>query len=207
MIDSVVAFILDLVRAHGPLILFLAAFVETAAFVGLVIPGEALLAAGGYLVQRGQIAPEVAWVCVYLGALAGDHVAYALGRYGGRRLLRRLPLRGAIYRVERLVERYDGYVIFGGRFLGSIRAVLMLTVGAMGLPYRRFWLFELIGAAVWSAWWLGIGAAGGLLVERLGDFSVWRQALFVTSLSIAAILAWRYRSRLRSLLQDVPEGT
>src|SRR5215213_6390496 len=141
VIDSVVAFILDLVRDHGPLILFLAAFVETAAFVGLAVPGEALLAAGGYLVQRGQIAPEVAWVCVYLGALAGDHVAYALGRSGGRRLLRRLPLPGAIYRVERLIERYGGYVILGGRFLGGIRAVLMLTVGAMGVPYRRFWLF------------------------------------------------------------------
>ena len=117
-----------------------------------------------------------------------------------------MPLPGAVHRVERLIGRYGGPFVLAGRFLGWIRAVLMLTAGAMGLPYRRFWPWELLGAAAWSAWWLGVGAAGGLLTERFGDLSVWSRALLVLSLLVGGAVAWRFRARLRQLLREAPEG-
>ena len=58
-----------------------------------------------------------------------------------------------------------------GRFTGVGRPFVMFTVGTMRLPYRRFWPFELAGAASWSLVWLGVGVLGGSLIEYLGAFA------------------------------------
>jgi membrane protein DedA with SNARE-associated domain len=74
MLESVMAWILDTVREHGPLLLFLAAFLENAAFLSFVLPGEKLLLVGGYLVQQGELRFEIAWLCVFAGVVLGDHI-------------------------------------------------------------------------------------------------------------------------------------
>ena len=83
MLDPVLNPLLDLIREHGPLLLFVAAFLENAAFMSWLVPGEKLVAVGGYFVQRGELRFELAWLCVFLGVLCGDHVGFA-DRAAGR---------------------------------------------------------------------------------------------------------------------------
>jgi undecaprenyl-diphosphatase len=199
MFDAVVGFILDLVREHGPLILFLAAFLENAAFLSWALPGETLLAVGGYFIQRGELRFELAWAYVFLGVLAGDHIGYFVGRYGGSRLAHRLPFQRVITRVQQLVRRYGGWVVLGGRFSGGLRPAVLFTVGTMGLPYRRFWPFELVGAASWSALWLGLGVLGGTLLDQLSWLGPWGPWLFVGSIVGGVLLGWVFRAPLKRL--------
>jgi membrane-associated protein len=208
MFDGIVGFILELVREHGPLILFLAAFIENAAFLSWAIPGEHLLAVGGYFIHRGELRFELAWVYVFLGVLCGDHAGYCVGRYGGRRLAHRLPFPRAIVRVEQFVRRHGGWVVLGGRFTGALRPAVLFTVGAMGLPYRRFWLFEVVGAASWSALWLGLGVLGGTLLDAVGGLGPWGSWLFVGSAALGGLLAWVFRVPLKRLAfgGDEPTG-
>jgi membrane-associated protein len=200
MVDAMVAFVLEMVREHGPLVLFVAAFLENAAFLSWALPGETLLAVGGYFIQRGELRFELAWICVFVGVLAGDHVGYVVGRYFGRGLMHRLPCRKIILRVEKLVGRYGGLVVLFGRFSGGLRPAVLFTVGMMGLPYRRFWPFELVGAASWSAMWLAIGVLGGALLERFGDLGPWGPALFIGSLVVGGLGGWLFREPLKRLV-------
>ena len=173
MLEPILNTLLDLIREHGPLLLFAAAFLENAAFMSWLVPGEKLAAVGGYFVQRGELRFELAWLCVFLGVLCGDHVGFLIGRLAGPRLRHRLPFQQAIERAERLIQRRGAWMVLFGRFTGIGRPIVLFTVGMMGLPYRQFWLFELIGAASWTLVWLGVGVLGGSLIEYLGAFGPW----------------------------------
>ena len=200
MLEPVIDLLLDLIREHGPILLFVAAFLENAAFLSWLVPGEKLVAVGGYFVQRGELRFEQAWLCVFLGVLFGDHVGFLIGRFAGTRLRDRLPMQQAVDRAERLIQRHGGWVVLFGRFTGIGRPVTMFTVGMMRLPYRRFWLFELAGAASWSLIWLGIGVMGGSLIEYLGELGPWVPWLTIAASAIGGLLVWRFRHRLMRLI-------
>lgn len=202
--DDVLNLLVELMREHGPVVLFLVAFIESAPLLG-VLPGEVVLSAGGYFVQQGHLRGELAWIGVVLGVLLGDHLAYVLGRVGGPRILPRLPFQPAFRRAERLISRYGGLVVLLCRFSG-VRAAILFTVGSMGLPYRTFLPYELVGAAVWSAWRLALGVLGGAALDRLGEYGPGYQALFIASLAVAAFLIWRNRDRLKVLARGAPNA-
>jgi membrane-associated protein len=200
MLDSAFNVLMELIREHGPLLLFLSAFLENATFLSWLVPGEKLVVLGGYFVQIGELRFEEAWLCVFLGVLCGDHVGYLIGRLAGTRLRDRLPFGQAVERVERLIQRYGGWVVLCGRFTGILRPAVLFTVGMVGLPYRRFWLFELVGAASWSLVWIGVGVLGGSLIELLGAFGPWVPWLSMGGSAIVGLLAWHYRHRLSRLI-------
>jgi membrane protein DedA with SNARE-associated domain len=208
MLESAFNLLLDLVREHGPILLFLAAFLENAAFLSWFVPGEKLVAVGGYFVQQGELRFESAWLCVFLGVLCGDHVGLLIGRLAGRQVLNRLDLGRSIERVETLLHRHGGWVVLFGRFTGIGRPLVMFTVGTMGLPYRQIWLYELIGAASWSLVWLGVGVLGGSFIEYLAGFGPWVAWLSLGSIVVGVLIAWRFRDRLKRLLfgEDEPSG-
>lgn len=206
MLESAFNLLVELIREHGPLLLFMAAFLENAAFLSWFVPGEKLVAMGGYFVQQGELRFEQAWLCVFLGVLCGDHVGFLIGRYGGQRLLRRLPVGPMVQRVERLIQRHGCWVVLCGRFTGVGRPLVMFTVGTMRLPYRRFWPYELIGAASWSLVWLAVGVLGGSVIEYLGAFGPWVPWVSLGGSLIIGLLVWRFRHRLKRLIlgEDEP---
>lgn len=63
------------------------AFLETGAFVGLLVPGETAVVVGGVVAQRGDVALPVLIALVWLGAVGGDLVSFTLGRRLGRPFL------------------------------------------------------------------------------------------------------------------------
>jgi membrane-associated protein len=200
MLDPILNLLLDLIREHGALLLFVAALLENAAFLSWLVPGEKLVAIGGYFVQRGELRFEAAWLCVFLGVLLGDHVGFLIGRCAGDRVLQRLPFQQAVTRVDRLIQRHGGWVVLLGRFTGALRPFVMFTVGMTRLPYRRFWHFELVGAATWSLVWLGIGVLGGSLMDYLGEFGPWVPWVAMGVVFVGTLLVWPFRDRIKRLV-------
>src|SRR5215208_8344073 len=65
------------------------AFLETGAFVGLLVPGETALVVGGVLAAAGDVELVPLIGLVWLAAAAGDVASFALGRRLGRPFLER----------------------------------------------------------------------------------------------------------------------
>jgi membrane-associated protein len=140
------------------------AFLETAAFIGLAVPGETAVVVGGVVAARGGVEPVPLIGLVWLAAGAGDLISFLLGRRLGRPFLVRhgsdigLPPE-RLAKVERFYGRHGGKAVLLGRFTGLVRAVSPFLAGASGLALRRFLPWSLAGALLWSATFILVGYA------------------------------------------------
>jgi membrane-associated protein len=183
------------------------AFLETAAFVGLLVPGETAVVVGGVVAQRGDVTLPALIVLVWLGAVGGDLVSFALGRRLGRPFLDahgpRLRIRPEhVQRVERFFARYGGRAVLVGRFVGILRALTPFVAGASQLPLRRFLPYSLLGALAWAATFTVIGYAFASSFESAGEAAA-RIALGAAVLvAVALLLVARLRGTRRSSRGD-----
>jgi membrane-associated protein len=138
------------------------AFLETGAFVGLLVPGETAVVVGGVVAAEGdvQLVPLIG--LVWLAAAAGDLVSFLLGRRLGRPFLERHGPRVRVGperlgQVERFYARHGGSAVLLGRFVGLVRAVSPFVAGASGLELRRFVPWSLAGTLAWAATFTLVG--------------------------------------------------
>src|SRR5215211_2852170 len=92
MADNILQYLLDLVARLGHwsyLIIFVAAALECAAFAGLLVPGESLVLASGFLAHRGILELDAVLAAAAMGAGVGDNIGYQLGSRLGRSWLLR----------------------------------------------------------------------------------------------------------------------
>ena len=147
-----------------------------------VVPSETAVITAGVFAATGQPdLPLVAGVAA-LGALAGDHVSYAIGRHGGGRLLARLPVAGpagtsgrsgrgsrrraAVERAQRGIAARGGLILTVARSVPGGRTAVTLTMGAIRYPRRRFLTFDALAAVSWGVYSSLVGYLGGLAFER-----------------------------------------
>jgi membrane-associated protein len=138
------------------------AFLETGAFVGLLVPGETAVVVGGVVAASGDVALAPMIGLVWVAAAAGDLLSFVLGRRLGRPFLERHgprvrldPVRLA--KVERFYGRHGGSAVLLGRFIGLVRAVSPFVAGASGLELRRFVPWSLAGTLAWAATFTLVG--------------------------------------------------
>ena len=105
------------------------------------------------------------------GALAGTTAGFALGRWGGERLLLRIGsrLRQSPERVIRIRREFavrGGGWLLVGRFISGVRNVIGLVAGASGMPLERFLPLSAAAAIAWAlvnglgSYWFGHVLAG-----------------------------------------------
>src|SRR3954447_3509630 len=134
---------------------FLAAFLETGAFVGLVLPGETAVLLAGAIAGQGATAIVPTIAVVWIGAFAGDSTSFWIGRKLGRGFVLRhgSKLRITEERLEKVegyFERYGGRTIIVGRFIGLVRALAPFTAGTSGWRYRDYFPYGLVGTLLWA---------------------------------------------------------
>lgn len=109
-------------------------------------------------------------VAAALGALAGDHVSYAIGRGGGAHRLARLPAdsrrRAGSEWARRAVDRRGGSILTTSRYVPGGRTAVTLTMGAVRYPLARFLFFDAVAAGTWGLYCGLLGYFGGLAFER-----------------------------------------
>lgn len=164
---------------------FLIAFFESLALVGLILPGAAMMFGIGALVGTDTLPlwPTLAWAAV--GAIAGDGVSFWLGRRYHMQLKVRWPLRNypeLISRATNFFYRHGGKSILLGRFVGPIRPVIPAVAGMLEMPTRRFLLVNIISGILWAPVYIFPGM------------------LFATSLGLASEVASRLAVLIGTLL-------
>jgi membrane protein DedA with SNARE-associated domain len=171
--DDLARHLLDFIKTHQDwaiAVMFITAFGESFAFLGLIFPGTTLLVAAGALIKSGTLSAWPIMIGAVLGAVLGDTVSYWIGRRFGGRLAEVWPFS----RNPRLLavgmqffHQHGGKSVFIGRFFGPVRAVIPLAAGIMQMSPRLFWLANVTSALVWAPLLLLAGDAVAAAGERV----------------------------------------
>lgn len=133
-------------------ILFLIVFCETGLVVTPFLPGDSLLFAVGAIAANGKLDLWLAMALVFLAAVLGDSVNYAIGKLAGSRLIQTFPRlikQTHIDKTHRFFERYGGKTIIIARFVPIVRTFAPFVAGIGAMSYRRFMTFNFVGALIW----------------------------------------------------------
>jgi membrane protein DedA with SNARE-associated domain len=161
VLDQITPFVVDL--ASSPLVyltLFLLCLVD--GFFPPVPSETALVAVAAVAATSGQPVLAVVLGAAALGAIAGDSIAYAIGRRIGLQRLRnarRPRIAAAFAFAERQMQRRSASLILIGRYVPVGRVAVNMTAGATGLPYRRFLGISAVAGIAWSTTSIGIALA------------------------------------------------
>jgi membrane protein DedA with SNARE-associated domain len=163
-----------------------------------LFPGETVIIAGGTLAATGRLSLLLVILAGAIGAVIGDSAAYWLGRAGGvpiRQFFGRIAGHDRVIAAERMVQRRGPVLVFVGRFLPGIRLAINLSCGAGQMAYRRFLLFDALGALVWSTQAAVLGYIFGKSFER----RPWIGLLIALGIAliVAAVVAQRERKHIR----------
>ncbi len=136
------------------ILLIFFAFMEAAAFVGFILPGETSLIIGGVLAQKGVWPLWAFLLAAIVGAIAGDTVGYAVGKHFGPRIevsrLGRLVGAKRWRLGQRIFDKYHSGAIFFGRAQAILRALVPALAGMNHVPYRTFLKWNAAGGIVFS---------------------------------------------------------
>ncbi len=180
------------------IVLALLAAAESAAFVGLAVPGETAMLLGGFLAFQGRVNLGVVMAAGAIGAVVGDSIGYEIGRVFGEPLKRsRLGRRVGQDRWakgEAYLRAKGGRAVFLGRFVGVLRALVPALAGMSRMPYRTFLPWNAAGGLIWAPGFVLLGyLAGGSYrqVERVaGRASLLLLALVVVVGAVALTARW-----------------
>ena len=199
-----------LLQAGSLFIIAAIIFAESGLLLGLFLPGDTLLIAGGVFASNGKL--PLGWLILvsFISTVAGYQLGYILGRRAGPHIFTRQE--GILFRkdymahTEEFFKRHGWKTILIARFIAIVRTVVPLVAGMGKMDQRIFLIFNLIGGLVWSgglillSYWIG---------TRIPNFDNYIEYLLV----LAVVLTWiglayelyKRRGRRREILSALKE--
>jgi membrane protein DedA with SNARE-associated domain/membrane-associated phospholipid phosphatase len=190
--SGVISLFMQWVSVHPHLtglIVGLIACAEALAFIGLLVPGAALMLAAGALVGAGLMEFWSTFAWAVGGAVLGDGVSYWLGHHYRERLRVVAPLRRHpewLARGEVFFRRHGGKSILFARFVGPVRPVIPVVAGMLGMAPVRFYLYNGLSALMWAPAHLLPGMAVGASLVLAGQVAT----RLVVVLGVLVVAVW-----------------
>ena len=173
-------------------------FAETGLLVGLAFPGDSLLFIAGLaasgsaaaLLGGVQLSPVALFIGAPIAAITGSQIGHLIGAKYGRKLFDRREGRfftqARVASTEKWLLKYGiGKAIILARFVPFIRTLINPMCGVVGIPARKFFFWNVIGAIIWTD---GVIALGYVLGNKL-EGSVDKYLLPIIGLIVLASLA------------------
>lgn len=180
--------------------------------LGIPIPEDISLVAGGVIAGLGYADVRVMCVVGLAGVLLGDALMFLVGRYFGARALRLrwvaallTPRRYA--QVQAKFDRYGNRLMFFARFLPGMRTAVFLSAGmTKRVTFLRFLLFDGFAALLSVPFWIWLGYYGAENREWLLAWIKRGQSSVAVLASIIVIgtcwLIWRRGHQRRARLLE-----
>jgi membrane protein DedA with SNARE-associated domain len=130
------------------------------------VPGQTVLIAAAVYAGAGRLSLPLVLVIAFVAAVLGNTAGYAIGRAGGRAFAHRhgryvLLTPDRLATAEEYFRRRGTLVVLFGRFLDVLRQTNGLIAGTVGMGWGRFCVCNVVGAALWTGCWAGVGYAAG----------------------------------------------
>ena len=183
----------EVLRDYGTwtyLILFAIIFCETGLVVTPFLPGDSLLFAAGALAAVEGMAetldPGVLFILLAAAGILGDTVNYWIGAYVGPRAFSgeiRFLKKEYLDRTHQFYEKYGGKTIIIARFVPIIRTFAPFVAGIGAMNYRRFIVYNVVGAVAW----VGLFVFGGYYFGNM-EFVKRRFALVIVAIILISVM-------------------
>lgn len=206
-----------IIEAAGPWALLVVCFIvfaETGLLVGFLLPGDTLLIISGLLTHTNEIFGTNIWVVSLLIALAafvGGEVGYLIGHKGGPAVFERkesgLFSRKNVERTNAFFERYGGLTVILARFVPIVRTFAPVAAGVGHMPWRRYTLYNFIGAMIWGFGLTFVGFLVGYIpwvADLVTDYI--DVILLVAVGGTALVTLWHYFSEKRKVNKELAAG-
>ncbi|HLH08900.1 MAG TPA: DedA family protein [Terriglobales bacterium] len=172
---------------------------------GVPLPGETILILASVLAFKSHEL-RLPWI-ILIGTLActfGDNAGYWIGNRGGRPLLERwkrfFHVKDEHIRSgEDLLRRHGAPAIFFARFIAGARIVAGPLAGVLRMEWRRFALFNFLGALSWVSVIAGLSYLFGSQLDRLLA-TVKRIELAFLIVIVAGLAFYFWRSKRPSIM-------
>jgi membrane-associated protein len=158
----------------GLLIVCAVIFAETGLLVGFVFPGDTLLLITGISAEQGLgISIWVAAPAIAIAAFLGGELGYYIGKKTGPRIFERRDSgffsKEQVARTNRFFDRYGPLAVILARFVPIVRTLSPIAAGVGRMDYRRYSVFNAIGAISWG---FGVTFLGYLIgfIPPVADF-------------------------------------
>jgi len=149
-------------------------FAETGLLIGLAFPGDSLLfvagvaasGSGAAILGGAHLQALPLFIGAPLAAIIGAQVGHLLGAIFGRKLFDRPD--GRIFNQQRVASTEKWLLKYGvgralvlSRFIPVIRTLINPMAGITHISAKRFFLWNALGAVIWTELVLGIGYVVG----------------------------------------------
>jgi len=172
---------------------------------GIPLPGETILIAASLFAGAGRLNVVLVGVVATLAAIVGDNIGFAIGHFGGRALALRFGkyvflTEERLDKAENFFDHHGGKIIVIARFIEGLRQANGIVAGISGMHWRRFVVFNALGAALWVGLWVSLGYLAGnhitTIYTQITRYSLYVLiALAVVVVAFIGRLLWRRRSR------------
>ena len=166
-----------------------------------ILPSETLIVALGALsVTSGQPNMWFVMAAAAVGAIAGDNMAYLLGRHVGVerfRWMRKPKVHRALDWARYELDKRGAMLIFTARYIPVGRVAVNWIAGTTAYPRRRFVILDIFASVTWVAYSAGVGIIAGNWVHEHPLLGVGIAIAFAIVLGIVIdhLLTWLHRWR------------
>lgn len=188
-------------RDHGYLTVAIALLLENA---GLPVPGESVLLFACFVAQTEHtIRLSILIPVAIVAASLGDNIGYWIGYRGGHRLLVRYKRifhvsDERIAKAEQTFARFGAPTVFFARFIFGLRVLAGPLAGILEMPWRRFAVYNVLGAIVWVSAISFVGTLFGRHWDRMLRIMGEVNTGVLIALAVVVLALWlRYRWKSR----------
>jgi membrane protein DedA with SNARE-associated domain len=169
---------------------------------GVPAPGETVLIAASAYAGAGRLNIVAVGVVAFGAAVLGDNTGYAIGHFGGRTLVLRYGryvrlTEERLSKAESFFTRRGGAIVTFARFIEGLRQANGIVAGTTGMHWRKFVLFNALGAALWVGTWTSVGYLAGGHIEtiyrQVGRYSLY--LLAAAAVIVIVLIVVRHRRR------------
>lgn len=159
----------DWIVKHGGLYMLLfIIFAETGILIGFFLPGDPMLFIAGVIIANMSMGAAhplftlLYWIgLISTAAILGNFVGYWCGKYFGHYLLKRkdnwLFKKAYIYKAQEFYDKRGGGAIILARFLPIVRTFAPIVAGIVGMDFKKFALYNILGAIIWVGSLVSLG--------------------------------------------------
>ncbi len=203
LIDKVLNLPIPVLDNWGYVVVIIAALAEAMPMLGIIIPGQTFVIAGGFLAKLGVLNLWSVIAFAALGAIVGDFIGYIIGKYYGHRFLSRYGkyffFRKKYYEKTRELMRENKWkALIIGRFNSLTRAFAPFIAGSSDVKFREFFICNIVGGIAWAVVFVVAGYLFGASYELAAKY-IGRVVFGAVILSFILVYSFRYINKRKHL--------